>query len=53
MSAGKTFPVPDLVHRRAVSEGAQGLAWLVPSLMMLVVAFVVDRALGKPSEALA
>jgi streptomycin 6-kinase len=25
---GKTFPVPDLVRRRAVSEGSTGLAWL-------------------------
>ncbi|MET3899632.1 streptomycin 6-kinase [Devosia sp. UYZn731] len=26
--SGKTFPVPDLVRRRAVSEGSEGLAWL-------------------------
>jgi streptomycin 6-kinase len=26
--SGKTFPVPDLVRRRAISEGSPGLAWL-------------------------
>jgi LIVCS family branched-chain amino acid:cation transporter len=31
----------------------QGLAWLVPSVMTLVVAVVCDRLLGKREEALA
>jgi len=31
----------------------QGLAWLVPSVMILVVAVAVDRMLGKRSEAIA
>ena len=31
----------------------QGLAWLVPALITLFAAFVVDRMLGKRSEALA
>jgi LIVCS family branched-chain amino acid:cation transporter len=31
----------------------QGLAWLIPALITLFVAFVVDRVMGKRSEALA
>jgi LIVCS family branched-chain amino acid:cation transporter len=49
--AGFADSMPHTLANLPLSD--QGLAWLVPSLMMLVVAFVVDRALGKPSEALA
>jgi LIVCS family branched-chain amino acid:cation transporter len=31
----------------------QGLAWLIPSVATLGLMVVVDRMLGKPSEALA
>jgi len=31
----------------------QGLAWLVPSVMTLVVAVACDRLLGKRAEAMA
>jgi len=43
--------VPDALAHLPLSE--QGLAWLIPSLITLFVAFVVDRMLGKRSEALA
>ncbi|QKF52524.1 branched-chain amino acid transport system II carrier protein [Pseudomonas graminis] len=43
--------VPDALAHLPLSE--QGLAWLIPSLITLFVAFVVDRVLGKRSEALA
>ncbi|MDC6378697.1 branched-chain amino acid transport system II carrier protein [Pseudomonas graminis] len=43
--------VPDALAHLPLSE--QGLAWLIPSLITLFIAFVVDRMLGKRSEALA
>lgn len=43
--------LPDALAHLPLSE--QGLAWLVPSLIMLLGAFAVDRMLGKRSEALA
>jgi LIVCS family branched-chain amino acid:cation transporter len=43
--------LPDALAHLPLSE--QGLAWLIPSLITLFVAFVVDRMLGKRSEALA
>jgi LIVCS family branched-chain amino acid:cation transporter len=43
--------VPDALAHLPLSE--QGLAWLIPSLITLFVAFMVDRMLGKRSEALA
>jgi LIVCS family branched-chain amino acid:cation transporter len=43
--------LPDAVARLPLSE--QGLAWLIPSLATLFVAFIVDRVLAKRSEALA
>ncbi|MCF7532637.1 branched-chain amino acid transport system II carrier protein [Pseudomonas petrae] len=43
--------LPDSLAHLPLSE--QGLAWLTPSLITLFVAFVVDRMLGKRSEALA
>ncbi|WP_062381089.1 branched-chain amino acid transport system II carrier protein [Pseudomonas abietaniphila] len=43
--------LPDTLAHLPLSE--QGLAWLIPSLMTLFVAFVVDRMLGRRSEALA
>ena len=41
--------LPDALAHLPLSE--QGLAWLIPSLITLAVAFVVDRLLGKRSEA--
>jgi LIVCS family branched-chain amino acid:cation transporter len=41
--------LPDALAHLPLSE--QGLAWLTPSLITLAVAFVVDRLLGKRSEA--
>lgn len=32
---------------------SQGMAWLIPSLIVLFAAFVTDRVVGKPSKALA
>jgi LIVCS family branched-chain amino acid:cation transporter len=43
--------VPDALAHLPLSE--QGLAWVIPSLITLFVAFMVDRMLGKRSEALA
>jgi LIVCS family branched-chain amino acid:cation transporter len=43
--------LPDALAHLPLSE--QGLAWLIPSLITLLSAFVVDRVLGKRSEALA
>lgn len=43
--------LPDALAHLPLSE--QGLAWLIPSLITLLGAFVVDRLLGKRSEALA
>jgi len=43
--------MPTQMSHLPLSE--QGLAWLVPSVMTLVVAVVCDRLLGKREEALA
>ncbi|TDV57037.1 LIVCS family branched-chain amino acid:cation transporter [Pseudomonas graminis] len=43
--------LPDALAHLPLSE--QGLAWLIPSLITLFAAFVVDRVLGKRGEALA
>lgn len=43
--------LPDALAHLPLSE--QGLAWLIPSLITLLGAFLVDRLLGKRSEALA
>ncbi|MBV6289653.1 branched-chain amino acid transport system II carrier protein [Pseudomonas aegrilactucae] len=43
--------LPESLAHLPLSE--QGLAWLVPSVAMLVVAVLFDRMLGKPSEAIA
>jgi LIVCS family branched-chain amino acid:cation transporter len=49
--AGFTDVLPDALAHLSLSE--QGLAWLIPSLITLFVAFVVDRMLGRRREALA
>ena len=49
--AGLAGWMPTQLANLPLSE--QGLAWLVPSLMTLVVAVVIDRMLGKRSEAIA
>jgi LIVCS family branched-chain amino acid:cation transporter len=49
--AGFVDVLPDALTHLPLSE--QGLAWLIPSLITLFVAFVVDRMLGRRSEALA
>ncbi len=49
--AGLADWMPAQLAHLPLSE--QGLAWLVPSVMTLVVAVVCDRLLGKRSEALA
>ena len=49
--AGFADVLPDAQAHLPLSE--QGLAWLIPSLITLFVAFVVDRMLGRRSEALA
>ena len=49
--AGLAGWMPSQLANLPLSE--QGLAWLVPSVMTLVVAFGVDRMLGKRSEAIA
>jgi LIVCS family branched-chain amino acid:cation transporter len=49
--AGFADNLPDALAHLPLSE--QGLAWLIPSLITLFVAFVVDRMLGRRSEALA
>ncbi|MEQ7922317.1 branched-chain amino acid transport system II carrier protein [Xanthomonas sp. WHRI 1810A] len=43
--------LPAALAQLPLSE--QGLAWLIPALITLFVAFVVDRVMGKRSEALA
>jgi LIVCS family branched-chain amino acid:cation transporter len=49
--AGFADHLPDALAHLPLSE--QGLAWLIPSLITLFVAFIVDRMLGRRSEALA
>ena len=49
--AGLADWMPTQLSHLPLSE--QGLAWLVPSVMTLVVAVVCDRLLGKREEALA
>lgn len=49
--AGFSDHLPDVLAHLPLSE--QGLAWLIPSLITLFVAFVVDRTLGRRGEALA
>lgn len=49
--AGFADVLPDALAHLPLSE--QGLAWLIPSLIMLFAAFVVDRMLGRRDEALA
>jgi LIVCS family branched-chain amino acid:cation transporter len=49
--AGFTDVLPGALAHLPLSE--QGLAWLIPSLITLFVAFVVDRMLGRRREALA
>jgi LIVCS family branched-chain amino acid:cation transporter len=49
--AGFSNHLPDVLAHLPLSE--QGLAWLIPSLITLFVAFIVDRMLGRRSEALA
>jgi len=49
--AGFAEDMPHAVADLPLSE--QGLAWLVPSIVVLFLAFVCDRVLGKRSEALA
>ena len=43
--------LPSIASHLPLSD--QGLAWLVPSVITLVAAIIVDLALGKPREALA
>ena len=50
-AAGYTENLPEFLANLPLSE--QGLAWLIPSLITLFVAFVVDRLLAKRSESLA
>ncbi len=50
-AAGMTEDLPRIFANLPLSD--QGLAWLIPSLLTLFGAFVVDRMLGKRSEALA
>jgi len=49
--AGLAGWMPTQLSHLPLSE--QGLAWLVPSVIVLVVAVICDRLLGKRSEALA
>ena len=49
--AGLAGWMPTQLVNLPLSE--QGLAWLVPSVMTLVAAVVIDRMLGKRSEAIA
>ena len=49
--AGLADWMPTQLSHLPLSE--QGLAWLVPCVMTLVVAVVCDRLLGKRSEAVA
>jgi LIVCS family branched-chain amino acid:cation transporter len=49
--AGFTEYMPQALVDLPLSE--QGLAWLIPAVVVLFAAFVCDRVLGKRSEALA
>ncbi|MDD1964923.1 branched-chain amino acid transport system II carrier protein [Pseudomonas sp. NPDC090203] len=49
--AGLEGYLPDVLAHLPLSD--QGLAWLIPSLITLFGAFVIDRVIGKRSEALA
>lgn len=49
--AGLADHLPQVVAHLPLSD--QGLAWLVPACITLVVAFICDRLLGKRSEVLA
>jgi len=49
--AGLETWLPDVLAHLPLSD--QGLAWLIPSLITLFGAFVIDRVIGKRSEALA
>ncbi len=49
--AGLADGLPNWLTHMPFSE--QGLAWLVPSLIVLVGAFIYDRLLGKSQEAIA
>ncbi|MFS2160255.1 branched-chain amino acid transport system II carrier protein [Pseudomonas sp. Pseusp122] len=49
--AGLGEHLPQVVAHLPLSD--QGLAWLVPACITLVVAFICDRLLGKRSEVLA
>ena len=51
MAAGLADGLPSPLSNLPLGE--QGLAWLVPCVMTLVVAVVCDRLLGKREEALA
>lgn len=49
--AGFGDSIPSVLANMPFSN--QGLAWLVPSLMILLAVVICDRVLGKPQEALA
>ena len=49
--AGLADGLPSQLAHLPLSE--QGLAWLVPSVIVLAVAVVFARILGKPAQALA
>ena len=49
--AGFGDSIPSVLANMPFSN--QGLAWLVPSLMILLAVVICDRMLGKPQEALA
>jgi LIVCS family branched-chain amino acid:cation transporter len=49
--AGMAHWMPESMSHLPLSE--QGLAWLVPTVIMLGAAALLDRLLGKPREALA
>ncbi|WP_287811744.1 branched-chain amino acid transport system II carrier protein, partial [Pseudomonas sp.] len=49
--AGFSDWLPDSLAHLPLSD--QGLAWLVPSVVALAAAVVVDRLIGKPAEAVA
>lgn len=50
-AAGHTEDLPRMLANLPLSE--QGLAWLIPALLTLVVAILVDRVLHQRSKALA
>ncbi|MCO8160785.1 branched-chain amino acid transport system II carrier protein [Pseudomonas sp. 21LCFQ010] len=50
-TAGLTAWLPDSLTNLPLS--AEGLAWLVPSVITLAAAVMVDRMIGKPREVLA